>query len=86
VLAFWLIFPLFAFSSAYYISFSLHIQSSSYDPGVPLPVTNTHSILDPLMHLSSGIAAVWAAIVLYPATSTAQTYTECNPLTSSKAF
>jgi len=34
------------------------------------------------MHLASGIAAFWAAIVLYPAASTAQTYTACNPLTS----
>lgn len=38
------------------------------------------------MHLPSGIAAVWAAILFYPAVSTAQTYTECNPITSGETL
>jgi hypothetical protein len=36
------------------------------------------------MHLTSGIAALAAVTVFYPASTIAQTYTECNPLTSGK--
>lgn len=37
------------------------------------------------MHLALGVAALAAALVYYPASTTAQTFTECNPLTSGMA-